>query len=181
MGTLGVWCPADGVLGMVAPLGLAAAVGTALVIDLDLRGPTYPGAGSLAQLVEDGPRLGDLRPARRGVAVLRNGGIDADDAAEVVAALVEGWPNTVLRLPQAIPSNRWPTVPVVPLLPGGVTARVTRAAVYQQMGWHEKAPGPALSLPMPRRGVVRALLEGRMPGPNRWVRAWRAVWDLPWA
>ncbi|MCP3995759.1 MAG: hypothetical protein GY722_11930, partial [bacterium] len=90
MATLAIACESDGVLGIVAPLALASSAGTALVVDLDRDGPRYPGIGSLADLVEQGPRLDDLRPARAGVAVLRNGGIDAADAGEVIAALVQG-------------------------------------------------------------------------------------------
>ena len=181
MATLAVWCPTDGVLGMVAPLALAAAAGAALVIDLDPAGPGYKGAGSLRQLVDDGPRLDDLRPGRRGIAVLRNGGITGDEAGDVLEALANGWPNTVLRLPREAPSERWRTVPVIPLLPSGLTFPLSRAAVYQQIGWHEKAPGPAVTLPTPNRGAAGALLDGRLPATSRWVRAWRQVWELPWA
>ena len=181
MATLATVCESDGVLGIVAPLALAAAADTALVVDLDRNGPRYPGSGSLAELVEEGPRRDDLRPSRRGVAVLRNGGIAATDAAEVIAALVAGWPNVVLRLPSAATDVSVPLVPVVPLLPGGMTKRCRRPAVYQQIGWHEKAPGPELVIPTPSRSTVRAFLEGRMPAPGRWVRAWRQVWETSWA
>ncbi len=181
MGALAIWCPLDGVVGTVAPLALAAAGGTALVVDLDPDGPGYPGTGSLADLVDSGPRLSDLRPTRSGVAVLRNGGVALDDAAEVLAALVSGWPRVVFRLPGHGSPPDVPTVPVVPLLPGRLTRRHERAAVYQQVGWHEQAPGPIVTLPTPSRGTVSALLEGRMPSRSRWVQAWRQVWELPWA
>lgn len=181
MGTLAIWCPLDGVLGTVAPLALAAAAGTALVVDVDPDGPSYPGTGSLAQLVESGPRLSDLRPAASGVAVLRNGGVALEDAAEVLTALAAGWPNVVFRSPMCRSLPEVPTVPVVPLLPGRMTRRHERAAVYQQMGWHEQAPGPIVTLATPSRSTVTALLEGRMPSRNRWVQAWRQVWELPWA
>lgn len=180
MATLAVRCDTDGVLGSVAPLALAASIGTALVVDLDADGPCYRGESSLKALVEQGPRLFDLQPARKGVAVLRNGGIDAVAADEVVRALVAGWPNTVLRLPRNESALTVPTVPVVPLLPGGMTRPVRIPAVYQQVGWHEKAPGPVVALPTPSRSVVGALLEGRMPARSRWIAAWRQVWDLPW-
>ena len=72
---LRVWTVHDGLLSSVAPLGLAAAVNTALVVDLDPDGPNYPGTASLADLVIKGPRLVDLEPQRSGLAVLRNGGI----------------------------------------------------------------------------------------------------------
>ncbi len=180
MATLAIRCETGGVLGVVAPLALAAAAGTALVVDLDVDGPRYPGQSSLAELVEQGPRLADLRPVRTGIAVLRNGGINAADAHEVMAALVSGWPNTVLRLPGVANGLSVPSVPVVPLLPGGMTPATDRPAVYQQVGWHEKAPGPAVTLPTPSRSVVGAFLEGRMPARSRWIAAWRQVWELPW-
>jgi hypothetical protein len=180
MATLATACETDGVLGIVAPLALAAAVGTALVVDLDQEGPRYPGSGSLAALVEQGPRLVDLRPTRSGVAVLRNGGIAAPEAVEVIGALVKGWPNIVLRLPRVATDLSMPLVPVVPLLPGGITPVSERPAVYQQLGWHEKAPGPAMTMPTPSRREVAALLEGRIPLRSRWLRAWNSVWSMPW-
>ncbi len=181
MATLATACESDGVLGIVAPIVLAAAAGTALVVDLDRNGPRYPGSGSLAELVEEGPRRDDLSPGRRGVAVLRNGGVAAPDAADVVAALIAGWPNVVLRLPSTAVDVSVPLVPVVPLLPGGMTKRSHRPAVYQQIGWHEEAPGPELVMPTPSRSTVRAFLEGRMPAAGRWVRSWRRVWETSWA
>jgi hypothetical protein len=181
MATLAIWCPLDGVLGTVAPLALAAAAGSALVVDLDPDGPRYPSDGSLAELVENGPRLSDLRPATSGVAVLRNGGVAVEDAVEVLAALMAGWPNVVFRSTACGSLRGTPTVPVLPLLPGGVTNRWDGVAVYQQMGWHEPAPGPALTLPTPSRATVTSLLEGRLPFRSRWVKGWRRVWDLPWA
>ena len=180
MATLAIACESDGVLGIVAPLALAASATTALVVDLDRDGPRYPGSGSLADLVEQGPRLDDLRPTRAGVAVLRNGGIEAADAGEVIAALVQGWPNVVLRLSRLASGLSMPLVPVIPLLPGGMTQRSERPAVYQQLGWHEKAPGPAFTMPTPSRGSVGALLEGRVPSRSRWISAWQDVWGSPW-
>src|SRR4030066_639874 len=53
MPALAIWTPEDGVLGALAPLGLAASAGTALVIDLDPLGPRYPGEPSLADLVRE--------------------------------------------------------------------------------------------------------------------------------
>ncbi len=180
MATLAIACDTDGVLGIVAPLALAASAKTALMVDLDRDGPRYPGTGSLADLVEQGPRLDDLRPGQSGVAVLRNGGIDPADAAEVISALVKGWPHVVLRLPRAGSDVSLPVVPVVPLLPGGMTPPSDRPAVYQQLGWHEKAPGPALTMRTPARATVAALLEGRMPARSRWIRSWQQVWGMPW-
>ena len=170
-----------GVLGAVAPLAFAAAAGTALVIDLENGGPPYPGGGSLASLVEDGPRLTDLRPSRSGIAVLRNGGVDAAEASEVIEALTAGWPNVVLRGVPGADAGGHRVVPVIPLLPHGMTRSQPGRAVYQQMGWHEKGPEGGVTLPTPSRATVSALLAGRVPARSRWIRSWRPVWELPWA
>lgn len=170
-----------GVLAAVAPLACAAAADTALVVDLENGGPPYPGEGSLAALVEDGPRLTDLRPSRAGIAVLRNGGVDAEAASEVIEALIAGWPNVVLRGVPGTGAGHHRVVPVIPLLPHGMTRPHTGRAVYQQMGWHEKAPEGGVALPTPSRATVSALLAGRVPARSRWIRSWRRVWELPWA
>ncbi|MBA2338675.1 MAG: hypothetical protein H0V96_13160 [Acidimicrobiia bacterium] len=179
MTVLGTWCPDDVVLGTVAPLALAAAAGTALVIDVDPDSDAYPGAGTLAALVADGPTRIDLRPVKRGVAVLANGGITADDAAEVIDALAAGWPRVVLRHPARDRPAGHRVVPVHPLVPGRLV-EPTQPAVYQRGPWVIHLPPPALVLPRVRPGTVRCLLEGRRPGPSRWLRQWRRVWDLPW-
>ncbi len=178
MAALAVQCKADGILGAIAPLALAASVGTALVVDLDPAGPHYPSSGALARLVSEGPRRDDLVPPRSGVAVLRNGGVALEDAGEVVEALIDQWPHVVLRSRDRVPVC--PTVPVVPLLPGGLIATPQHRAVYQQMGWNEKAPGPGPVLRSPSRHTVRALCEGQLPFFSRWIRSWQQVWGLPW-
>lgn len=183
MPALAIWTPEDGVLGALAPLGLAIAGGTALVVDLDSLGPRYPGSRSLADLVSEGPRRADLGPARRGVAVLRNGGVSAAAAAEVVAALLAGWERVVLRLPpRPMPADAGaPVVPVHLLLPGGLFARSVGPAVYQSTRAVLPLPGPGWRLPVPARGTVAGLLRGRLPvAGDRWVRAWRRVWEGPW-
>ena len=179
MPALSIQCEADGVLGTIAPLALALSAGTAIVVDLEPTGPHYPSNSSLAALVSEGPRRTDLTPARRGVAVLRNGGVSPEAAGEVVEALIAGWPHVVLRSRSRVAFC--PTVPVVPLLPGGLVARAHHRAVYQQMGWREQAPGPGPVLPTPSRATVKALCEGRLPLGSRWVRAWQRVWETPWA
>jgi hypothetical protein len=179
MPALAVHCATDGVLGAIAPLALAASAGTALVVDLDPAGPRYPSNGSLAALVAEGPRLADLRPARRGVCVLRNGGVSLEAASEIAAALIDGWPAVVLRSVEQ--QHICPTVPLVPLLPGELIAVAHHRAVYQQIGFSEQAPGPGPVLPTPSRGTVRALCEGKLPLRSRWIRGWRRVWEIPWA
>lgn len=180
MPVLAVRCPFDAVLSAVAPLGAAVAVDTALVVDLDPDGPRYPGEGSLARLVADGPRAEDLVPRRRGVAVLRNGGVDAEAATEVVEALAAGWPHLVLRLPGHASASG--SVTVVPLVPVAVLSSPPPSpTVYQRGGWRVDPPGPGPVLPPPRRATLAALLAGRRPPlTDRWIRAWRRVWEAPW-
>lgn len=183
MPALALWTPEDGLLGALAPVALAIAGGTALVVDLDPFGPQYPGAASLAGLVAEGPRKADLSPARPGVAVLRNGGVSPAAAAEVVAALVGGWDRVVLRLPPrpGPASGGIPVVPVRLLVQGGLFAYEGGPAVYQCTRAQMRLPGPGLRLPMPRPGTVAALLAGRRPvAGDRWIRAWRPVWEAPW-
>jgi hypothetical protein len=180
---LAVWTPEDGLLGALAPLGLAAAGGSALVVDLDPGGPAYPGPRSLADLAGDGPRRTELEPERGGVAVLRNGGIAAADAADVVRALIGRWPRVVLRLPPrpAVAGPGVPTVVVRLLAPGGLYPAGSRPAVYQATPHPMQLPGPGVRLPVPSRRTTAALLTGRMPAAgSRWVRAWRRVWEVPW-
>ena len=183
MPALALWTPEDGLLGALAPLGLALAAGTALVVDLDPLGPHYPGSTSLAQLVAEGPRRADLGPARRGVAVLRNGGVSPAAAAEVVAALLAGWERVVLRLPPrpVPPAGGIPVAPVRLLVPGGLFPHDGAPAVYQATRAAMRLPGPGLRVPRPGPGTVAALLAGRRPAAgDRWVRAWRPAWEAPW-
>jgi hypothetical protein len=178
MAVLGTWCPDDAVLGAVAPLALAASAGTALVIDLDPDSVDYPSAGTLAGLVGDGATSRHLRPQRRGVAVLGNGGVTGEEAGDVIAALVAGWPRVVLRHGRRTRPTGPGVVPVHPLAPGRPFA--AGPAVYQAGPWSIRLPPPAYVLPRAGPGAVRSLLEGRRPGMSRWLRAWRKVWDLPW-
>lgn len=168
-------------LGVVAPLALATSIDTALMIDLDPHGPGYPGTGSLFRLAADGPRRTDLSPERRGVAVLANGGIEAAACRDIIDALCRGWPAVVLRLrPGAGRPDGPGVVPVRPLLPGNLLAFGQEPAVYQRCGWRIRPGGPGPVLPRPRSSTVRALLEGRTPVADRWVRSWRQVWEAPW-
>lgn len=178
-GVLAIWSPVDGVLGAVAPIALAAAAGTALVVDLDPAGPRYPGTTSLASLVAEGPRRSDLAPGKRGVAVLRNGGVTADAAGDVVAALMRGWPWVVLRHPPGGRPSGPGIVPVLPLVPGGLFPALS-AAVYQTGPWPMRGPAGSILLPRPRAATIQALLEGRRPVMSRWVRAWCQVWERQW-
>ena len=181
MATLSTWAPEDAVLAAVAPLALAASVGCALVVDLDPEGPHYPSRSSLASMVAEGPRAADLTPEHDGVAVLRNGGIEADAAAEVLAAFATGWPAMVLRLPATpIPHSFRDVVPVRPLVPAGWLGEADRPAVYQRGPWKVLTDIDGIVVPPPRPGVVASLLAGHRPGGGRWLRAWRRAWEARW-
>ncbi len=181
MAAIAIQTREDGLLGALAPLGLAAAAGTALVVDLDPAGPSYPGTGSLAQLVADQPRRQDLEPTRSGLAVLRNGGIEYSEAFKVVAALIHGWPAVVLRLASGSgPPSELTALTVLPLVPGGLfepVEAVEAPAVYQPMGFRMASPPAGMMLPPFPRRVAAALLGGNVPRRSRWIRAWGSLWD----
>lgn len=190
---LATWTPDDGLLGAAAPLALGlAAPGPCLVVDLDPEGPAFPGSGSLAALVADGPRRADLVPPRRsGTAVLRNGGVSVDDAGEVLGALLAGWPFLVARLPvgtglahsQEAAVASIPRVPVlstlpVDLWPGRLPPGAPAVQQRLRSGDRPSRPGPVL--PRPGHGTWQSLLAGRIPAGDPWIRAWRPVWSHRW-
>jgi len=180
MPALAIWSPEDEVLGVVAPLALGAAAGTALIVDLDEHGPAYPGHTTLASLVADGPTKADLVPQRRGIAVVRNGGVEAEAAEQVLRALVDGWPAVVFRLP-ADHMGGDGAIPVLPLIPGSMLDRSAGPAIYQRSGWRVRVPEGGIVLPRPSRGTISALLTGRAPHPgDRWIPVWRRVWEQSW-
>lgn len=175
---VGVRTLGDDLLAAIAPLGLALAAGTALMVDLDVDGPPYPGDRTVAELVQEGPRRAELSPDRNGVATLRNGGADTGAAIEVVATLAGAWPTIVARVgAEAVP---FPVIPVRPLWPGFLAPRGERPAVWQTVPGGSDPPGPGPVLPPPGRATVSALLVGRRPLRSRWLRAWAKVWELPW-
>ena len=180
MAVLATWAPEDAVLGAVAPLALAAAAGTCLVIHLDdTRG--VRGDLTLAGLVSGGPRAADLSPRRRGVAVLANGGVGHDEAREVIDALAGGWPAVVLACPAA--PSRPDLTGLVPVMldstPGGAAPRGPRVVQRVRRRRTPSDPG-VVTLPRVSRATIDGLLDGRLPGPTRWMRAWRAVWGKRW-
>jgi len=179
---LAVWTPEDGLLGALAPLGLAIAAGSALLIDLDGGGPRYPGDRSLADLVTDGVRRPDLEP-RPGVAVLRSGGVAPAEAARVVEALLAAHPTVVLRLPPrprpaGIPFG---VIPVRLLIPGDLYPIGDRPAVFQATPAFMRMPAEGVRLPVPHPVTVAGLLRGhRPPAKDRWIAAWSTAWRFPW-
>ena len=176
MSRINLWIPSDAVLAAIAPIGLAASVGTGLVVDADPNGPRYPGAVTLAELVARGPRRAELEPPRSGVAILRNGGVRWEDAAEVLAALEKGWPHVAVRhVGPKRPDGD--AVAVATDLPGVLSIDTNGPLVVQRTKRKPSKVGDVM-LPRPARRLVAALLEGHLPGPSRWVRAWKPVWEL---
>jgi hypothetical protein len=174
---LGVWS-ADPVLSTVAPIGLAASVGTALVVDL--VSTASHGGRTLADIVAEGPKLSELSPARAGIAMLVGGRVPLDSAFEILDQLGHHWPALVVRLPGATPTVA--SVPVVPLFPGKLAPREpSTPGVWQPVAGGSEPPGPGPVLPTLRAGTVRRLLSGQLPRRSRWVAAWRPVWEMPWA
>lgn len=178
----------DPILSVIAPLGLAAAAAKpCLVIDLDPAGPSYPGRRSLADLVAEGPSRSELVPSldrqhSMGVAVLRNGGVSSEEAAEIVQVLARQWPAVVLRLSSVArdSADRRRVVPVIPVFPGLLAPVGERAAVWQLLGVGQAVPGPGPVLPPIPRSLITRLLSGRWEPKGRWVKGWRSVWELPW-
>jgi hypothetical protein len=175
---LGFMSP-DPVLALVGPVGLAASRGTALVVDLEADGAGKD-RRTLRDLVVDGPTRGELSPARPGIALIAGGGVDHDSAIELIGELSKTWPAVVVRVPT--PAWPYPTVPAFPLYPGHLMPSPPIShCVWQPVGTGATPPGPGVLLPRLRPGTLRRLLSGHLPRRSRWVAAWSAVWEMPWA
>jgi hypothetical protein len=168
----------DLVMSIVAPLGLASSVGTALVVDMEDRLGS-PSARTLADIAADGPRLEEARPGRSGVAVIRSGGLGVPEVHDLTLRLASSWPAVVVRLA----GDDWPApvVPVRTLYPGLLSPSSGNPAVWQRVRGGVSPPGPGPVIPFLGAGTVRRILSGGAPAPSRWVRAWRIVWEAPWA
>ena len=170
----------DPVLHHIAPLGLAAAAGTAVILDLDPDSPGYTGAGtSVFDLIDRGPRLAELDSVPGRVALFANGGARTPEAWALVEAMAERWPAVVVRV-GAERSGGVPCVPVIPLLPGPLLTPNRGPAIYQAITAVDRLPGPGLRLPPLRRERITALAAGRIEPRWRWVRAFQPAWSLPW-
>lgn len=176
-GVLAVASP-DPVLSVLGPVGLAAAAGTALVVDAGEGLRTPPGR-TLADLAADGPRLEELAPGRRGVGFISAGGMAAAETAELVGRLSRHWPAVVVRT--GVSSWDGPTVPLIPLYPGWLAPDHGGAAVWQSVPGGGRPPGPGPVLPIPGRAITSRILAGGLPHQGRWVRAWLQAWEMPWA
>lgn len=163
----------DRVLHHIAPLGLAASVGTCLVVDLDPHAPALA-ARTLRQLLDDGPASTDLTVSP-GVSVLGNGGVDYDEAADLIEHLTAVWGRIVLRSCRG--SHPYPTLRVEPLLPRPLTPE--SADVVQAMQRGQRAED-AILLPRIRRHQIRLMLDGRLEPRWRWTRTWRDAWGRSW-
>jgi hypothetical protein len=167
----------DPVMSLLSAVGLAAARGSALLIDTGNH--LARGGRTLADLADDGPRLDELSPGRSGVAVLGSGQLPASDIRVVAEHLATRWPGVVIRVWRL--DWEGPTVPVVPLYPGVMAFEHAGAAVWQPLPSGPPARGPGPVLPRLPAALVRRVLRGGHPGNGRWVRAWQQAWELPWA
>lgn len=174
---LGLWSP-DPVLSVVAAIGLAASVRTALVVDLASNGRRQ--GRSLADLASEGPALAELSPGRSGVAYLPGGEVDSAAAISLIDQFLRHWPAVVVRVPTT--GHPVATIPVIPLFPGRFSpVPVPARGVWQPVSGGAAPPGPGPVLPRLRVGVVRCLLAGQLPRHSRWMSAWEPVWEMPWA
>ncbi len=167
----------DPVMSILGPIGLAACVGTALIVDLGDR-LGRGSARSLADIAADGPRRVETSPNRKGVAVVASGGLAVPEVHELVMRLASGWPAVVIRLEGAA----WPgpVVPVSALWPGILAPTQPRPSVWQRVRGGSEPPGPGPVLPTIRPGTIRRALERSSPLPGRWLSSWKPVWKLPW-
>jgi hypothetical protein len=173
-----LWSESDHLLSVLSPIGLAVGRDPSLVIDLDPLGPRYASPFTLADLVRDGPTRDQLQPVKRGVALLANGGVAVDEAAEVVGELAQRWPNVVLRCdPRSEPPQT--AIAIVPLLPAPFTGRPLERTVFQQIGLRVPAPQGAVVLPRPRSATLNALTGlSAVPNRSRWIQALARLWAM---
>jgi hypothetical protein len=109
--------------------------------------------------------------------VLRNGGVQPEDAEEIVSELVKRWPNIVLRCPQRTEASK-NTIALLPLLPEPFTPRVEGQVVYQRTHLSASTPGREAVLPVPRTSTIRSLLNGvNPPRSDRWIKALGKIWS----
>ncbi len=166
------------VMSAIAPIGLAASQGTALVVGcVGFSGRLGP--RTLADIVSDGPRHDELSPGRPGVARIAAGPIDGDRVTEFVDRLAASWPAVVV----AVGNESWPgpTVPVHVLYRGLLETWEQGASVWQPIGVGARPPGPGPLLPTISPRHVRSMLMGRLPRATEWLAVWRQVWRMSWA
>ena len=163
----------DRVLHHIGPFGLAASVGTCLVIDLDRHAPSI-GARTLRQLLDDGPSSADLSVAS-GVSAIGNGGVDYHEAADLIDHLISIWGRIVLRSGNT--SHPYRTLRAEPLLPRPLAPLAVDVVQAMQSGQRDDA---AVMLPPIRRQQIRSILDGQLEPRWRWTRAWRTAWSRSW-
>ena len=172
-----LWSESDHLLSVLSPIGLALSRNPSLVVDLDPSGPSYRCPVTLADLVREGPTKDQLDPAKGGVSVLPNGGVAVQDAAEVVGALVQRWPNVVIRCdPHSQPPRT--AISILPLLPDPFLGQRSERIVYQSLGLQVRAPEGAFVLPPPGSATLNALTGlSAVPKRSKWMRALGKLWS----
>lgn len=165
----------DPVLNLIGPIGMALVMGSALIVDLS----GDPSGRTLADIRDEGPRLDELSPGRRGVATIAAGPITGVELSEAIESMISSWPAIVIRSD----GLRWtgPTVPYRGVYPGMRIGEDAAPAVWQI------APGAGFKtfhgVVMPRIGhrATLTMLNGRIPRAQSWIAAWRGVWEMAWA
>jgi hypothetical protein len=173
-----LWSESDHLLSVLAPIGLALGRNPSLVVDLDPKGPRYRSPFTLADLVREGPTKSQLDPSKGGVSVLPNGGVAVEDAAEVVGALAQRWPNVVIRCdPRSQPPSS--AISILPLLPVPFLGQRSERTVFQSLGFRVQAPEGSLVLPRPGSATLNALTGlSAVPKGSKWLRALGKLWSF---
>lgn len=156
----------DPILHVLAPVCLAAAAGTAVVIDCDPNSGWPFSVGSLSDLVADGPTARDLHPTTTGVALLGGPIADGAELDPLLEALQSTWPAVIIRA-EATTSSAVRVEPALPWRPA------TDVTVGTGIGH-----APAGGIPAPPIRLVRRVMRGHIDPRWRWIRHWRPVWEL---
>lgn len=178
MSVVALWSRSDHLLSLLAPIGVALNRRPSVIVDLDPLGPRYDARYTLADLVADGPTKAQLEPSRRGVSFLPNGGVDVASASEVIAAIVERWPNVVIRCdPHIEPPET--AIAIVPLLPQPLVRPMGTRTVYQRLGFRVSPPPQTLVLPRPDAATLHAVAGlSEPPMRSKWLRSLGKLWSL---
>ncbi len=162
-------------LNLIGPLGMGLAMESALIVDLvcESRGRT------LADICDEGPRLDELSPGRRGVATIGAGPLTATELSAAIEIMISSWPAIVIRSD----GLRWtgPTVPYRGAYPGMPIFHDGIPSVWQIAQGADYKRFQGVVMPRIGRRATLTMLNRRIPRAQSWIAAWRGVWGMPWA
>ena len=167
--------PEDRILGRIAPVGMGAAAGTCLVVDL-VEQTLLSSIPTLAAFEESGLRRSHLEPTRSGVAVVSRGGLDHESAVALTGELIRHWPAVVVRAPRDVAEQFGTPFEVRCFVPGAIGAVGGSRVVWQRLSHGQRPGGP--SLPPIGRARAWQMLQGTVSPRWRWVKAWTLIWGL---